>query len=92
MKSITRIVKQISSVIPFVKTYMFGDCVVMVGEEPGIGWHLSISHKKRYPSWDEIRDARYQFMPGNITVAMLLPPKSEYVNVHPNCFHLHEIK
>jgi hypothetical protein len=24
-------------------------------------------------------------------VAMLLPPKDEYVNLHPNCFHLHQI-
>lgn len=54
-------------------------------------WHMSISCVRRYPVWDEIRDARYALLPDNVTMAMLLPPKSQYVNLHPNCFHLHEI-
>lgn len=65
---------------------------VIVAWEPGRGWHLSISHPKRYPVWDEIRDARYDLLPDACTMAMLLPPKGEYVNLHPNCFHLHEIE
>jgi hypothetical protein len=78
--------------------YTFGECVVIATLDPTVErgldrarWHLSISHKSRYPTWDEIRDARYKFLPLNITIAMILPPPSEYVNVHPNCFHLHEI-
>jgi hypothetical protein len=54
-------------------------------------WHLSISHPSRYPTWDEIRDARYALLPDDVTMAMLLPPQREYVNLHKNCFHLHEI-
>lgn len=66
------------------------------------GWHLSISHNSlisgpngetvpgRYPSWDEIVEARYEFLPGEIHVAMILPPRAEYINVHNTCFHLHE--
>lgn len=72
------------------KAYAFGECYIMVDQEPGHGWHMSISHQERYPTWDEIREARYQFCPDDITMAMLLPPKSEYVNVHNNCFHLYE--
>ena len=53
-------------------------------------WHLSIAHERRYPTWDEIAQARYDLLPDNITMAMYLPPRAEYVNVHPNCFHLHE--
>lgn len=56
-----------------------------------VRWHLSISRRDRYPSWDEIRDARYALLPDDITMAMLLPPKAEYVNLHKNCFHLHEL-
>lgn len=63
-------------------------------------WHLSISHRTndrapqpgRYPSWDEIRDARERFIPDEVTVAMILPPKAEYVNVHATAFHLWEIE
>lgn len=50
--------------------------------------HLSISHPRRYPYWHEIIDARYTFFEDDDTVIQILPPKSEYVNLHPNCFHL----
>jgi hypothetical protein len=45
----------------------------------------------RYPTWDEIADARYQFVPNDLTMAMLLPPREQYVNLHETTFHLHEI-
>lgn len=73
---------------------------VFVGPEPGAGWHLSISHTVqfngdvrpgRYPTWDEIKDARYRFCPDYVTMAMFLPPRAEYVNVHDTTFHLHEV-
>lgn len=81
-----------------------GHLSVLVGREPagddgGLLWHLSISHRRskppfppgRYPRWDEIRDARYRFVPDEITMAMLLPPKAEYINVHETTFHLWEV-
>lgn len=74
-----------------------GHLTVMCGREPA-GFHLSISHRTnnlkpgRYPTWDEIIDARYRFCPPEATMAMLLPPKAEYVNLHETCFHLWEIQ
>jgi hypothetical protein len=77
------------------KAYRKGDLSIWVTRDlysqSVVRWHLSISAATRYPTWDEIRDARYALMPDNITMGMLLPPKDEYVNLHPNCFHLHEI-
>lgn len=61
------------------------------------GWHLSISHAGagkrpgRYPSWDEITDARYDLVPDEVTMALLLPSRAEYVAVHPTTFQLHQI-
>jgi hypothetical protein len=49
-----------------------------------------VSHPVRYPTWDEIRECRDRLLPPEKTFVMFLPPKDEYVNVHPNCFHLHE--
>jgi hypothetical protein len=80
-------------------------CSVIVAHEPAraapaeiwlppaeqLLWHLSISHRHRYPSWDEIADARYALVPDRVTMAMLLPPRDEYVNAHPFCFHLWQI-
>lgn len=75
----------------FCKWYSWGDCNVFVGQEPGIGWHLSISTPFRNPSWEEIKQARYDLIPHDVTVAMVLPPTAEYVNIHNFCFHLHQI-
>lgn len=65
-------------------------CTVLVAREPQ-GWHLSIAHEHRYPTWDEIADVRYKLLPDEVYMAIILPPKAEYVNLHDNCFHLHEV-
>lgn len=74
-----------------------GHLTVLVGPEPA-GFHMSISHRLnennqpgRYPTWDEIHEARYEFCPANAIMAMILPPKEEYVNVHETTFHLWSI-
>lgn len=54
-------------------------------------WHLSASRDDRLPTWDELHDARYALLPDSATMAMILPPKSEYVNKHEYCFHLWEV-
>ena len=71
--------------------YSWGDLSVHVAREEGL-WHLSISHPYRYPTWDEIYTARYDLIPAEITCAIFLPRKSEYVNIHPNCFHVHQLR
>ena len=73
-----------------------GHLSVFVAREDGM-WHLSISHRLndltpgRYPTWDEIAEARYRFIPDQVTMAMLLPPREEYVNIHPTTFHLWQL-
>lgn len=53
--------------------------------------HLSVSREERLPTWADVRDARYDLLPDELTFAMLLPPREIYVNVHPNTFHLWEV-
>jgi hypothetical protein len=72
------------------KRYRLGNCTVFLGTMPNGRIHMSISHPSRYPSWKEIKDARYALVPDRKDMAMYLPRKSEYVNVDPNCFHLYE--
>jgi hypothetical protein len=80
-----------------------GRLMVIVAKE-NEAWHLSISHRSRllspfdgspipgrYPTWDEIAHARYALLPDDRTFGILLPPKAEYINLHPTCFHLHEV-
>src|SRR4051812_32598087 len=73
-----------------------GDLNVIVGKELQ-GWHLSISHysrkdAKRYPSWDEVAEARYSLLPDNMVFAMLLPAIQHYVSIHDTTFHLYQIE
>ena len=74
--------------------YAWGDVSAHVAKENCL-WHLSISVAYRYPTWDEIFTAWYDLVPGagqDFNGAILLPRKSEYVNIHPNCFHVHQLK
>jgi hypothetical protein len=73
----------------YCRLYTLGECSVIVTREHG-KWHLSIAHHSRYPTWDEISQARYRIIPRDVWVAMYLPPPSEYVNLHRFCFQLHE--
>jgi hypothetical protein len=81
-----------------VRRFALDECTVLVAREPlgpdgAFRWHLSISHPSRYPTWDEIKTARYRLTAPEINMVMVLPPADEYVNVEAqdNVFHLHEI-
>jgi hypothetical protein len=98
--------REIKSPIPscraFSREVHDGHLTLFVGREPidtTNKWHLSISHRYqpgnpthgRLPTWDEIKEARYTFCPDEVYMAMILPPRAEYVNVHPTTMHLHEV-
>ena len=69
-----------------------GECLIFLSRHPKNGaYHLSISCKNRLPTWDELHDARYDLIPDDVTMAMILPPKAEYVNVHEFCFHIYQV-
>jgi hypothetical protein len=74
----------------YVRAYTLGLCHIIVTKEYG-NWHMSISHPMRYPTWDEVADARYRSIPESVWMAMVLPPPDHYINLHPNCFQLVEI-
>jgi hypothetical protein len=72
-----------------------GRLLVCITDEPH-GLHLSISFRNhrgdptRYPSWDEVADARYRFLPHDRDFVQHLPSPAEYVAMHDTTFHLHE--
>jgi hypothetical protein len=74
---------------PQCRRFTLGECSVILGRGPQ-GWHLSIAHEKRYPTWDEIVEARYRLVPSGSEMAMILPTLDTWINEHPNCFHLWE--
>lgn len=79
---------------PGTKGYLLGQCSVFVSP-PYLsrGWHISIAHRTRYPTWDEIAAAWYNGVPDadNRIACMVMPKRDEYVNYHNYCFQVHEL-
>lgn len=79
---------------PGTRLYRMGRAQIYISPPTGaMGWHMSISRPDRYPDWDEVAGAWYALVPEatSRTAAMILPPADEYVNLHPNCFQVHEL-
>ncbi len=70
--------------------YNFQGCAVIVTIENG-GYHMSISHAQRLPTYEELKAARYKFCPDYCYMAQIFPPQDEFINVHPYCLHVYEI-
>jgi len=55
----------------------------------GLSWeHVSVSRKKRTPSWDDMHRIKELFWQPEDVVIQFHPPRSEYVNNHQHCLHL----
>jgi hypothetical protein len=74
----------------YVRYWLLGDCTVIVTRGEQDGWHLSIAHHSRYPTWDEISQARYRLLPNDLWFCLYMPPPGNYVNLHKNCFQVIE--
>lgn len=72
-----------------IQAFTLGECTIILTKEYGL-LHMSISHPSRYPTWNEIAFARYKLIPASSDAVMVLPPEDEYINVHENCFQVHE--
>lgn len=50
--------------------------------------HVSVSHRDRYPTWDEIIEVKELFLGKECSAMQLIPPRSKWLNLMENCFHL----
>ena len=73
-------------------TFRFGRCNVIVSIDDN-EWHLSIvvRHSIVLPSYKEMKEARYKYIPDDIYMAEVFPPKAEFVNLHPYTRHLWQV-
>ena len=80
--------------VPPPRTYRKGKLTAFVGREPVVEgdwrWHISLSGEGRVPTWAELAAAAHELRPG-ITFVIGIPPKSWWMNVHPNVLHLWEL-
>lgn len=55
----------------------------------GAGWdHVSVSFRKRTPTWEEMAEVKRMFFYPEEVCVEYHPPESEYVNLYPYCLHL----
>jgi hypothetical protein len=74
----------------------------IVGREPldtagrDLRWHVSVRYgdrgvNGRVPTWGELVQAAHELRPGVVFVVGV-PPRSWWVNVHPDVLHLYETR
>lgn len=49
--------------------------------------HFSTAFPRRLPSWDEFVRTKEQFLGTDVKAIQVIPPRSEYVNIHPYVLH-----
>lgn len=53
----------------------------------GLGWeHVSVSHRERCPTWEEMEAVAKHFWPDQAAMQLHVPA-SDHINVHPHCLH-----
>jgi hypothetical protein len=58
-------------------------------EADGHLWvHLSVAGRDRLPTWPELVAVRDWIVGAEAKAIQVVPPRSEYVNLHPFCLHL----
>lgn len=63
---------------------------VMEGRElhEGKVWHhISVSHRDRQPSWNEMSMVKGHFMGDHVEAYMIHPPKERFININPKVLH-----
>jgi len=51
--------------------------------------HVSMSHPRRMPTYEELTYLKRHWFGDDRKCVMVLPPREEHVNIHPNCLHLY---
>lgn len=84
------------------RAYQKAGLTALVGREPfdhageDIRWHISVRYGDpgrdgRVPTWEELVQTAHELRPGVVFVVGV-PPRSWWMNVHPNVLHLHETR
>lgn len=62
-----------------------------LGGRPDLRWHISVSGEKDVPRWKDLVAIAHRLRPG-VCFVVGVPPRSWWLNVHPHCLHLWEVR
>ena len=55
-------------------------------------WHLSVSHRDRVPTWEELGIARDALLPRDVHFMLPHPPRRYWLNYNARVLHLWEMR
>jgi len=74
-----------------VRAFKIGPCRVLLAHSPQADHYLAISHKNRYPTWEEVLQIRDLFFSGPITMGALARPPGERIGTPAHTLELWEM-
>lgn len=57
-------------------------------EDGQIWWHVSVSHRHRVPTYNELAEVKRRFIGPDRKAVMVFAEEKNHVNIHLNCLHL----
>lgn len=54
--------------------------------------HMSVSHRERIPTWEELGIARDALLPADMHFCIPHPPRRFWINYNRRVLHLHELR
>lgn len=77
---------------PFGEFWTYGKSKIRVLHSiDGGKHHISLSYANKLPSYEEMKEARYQICPDVGYMAQIFPPKNEFVNLHEYTLQIWEL-
>lgn len=69
--------------------FLVGGKRIFINIEGGL-WHMSID--TNHPlGYYEMKELRYKFLPNDMQVGQIFPPREEFVSLRENCYHLWQL-
>lgn len=72
-------------------TFILDRCTVIVLKDKANMWQLVITGADFTPSYKEVIKARYKYLPDDIVMAQIFPPKNDFDLIPENAHYLTQI-
>lgn len=67
-------------------------CSESIERDYNLWLHISLAHKRRLPTYSELKEAKLIFIGEDKLAIQVFPPRNEFVSFHPFCLHLWHCK
>ena len=72
-------------------TFIMDRCTVIVTKDANEFWQLIVSLPDNKPSYKEVIKARYKYLPDDIVMAQIFPPREDFEQIPGNAHFLTQL-